>query len=102
MSNPFCFCKAEMHFLMDDRLKEMFECPACGILLLRSKGGESLEWYLPQKSLFAMRVDQFQKIIDSKLECLRCGHTWLPRSGKLPGVCPKCNSPYWNRPRRRG
>lgn len=36
------------------------------------------------------------------LECLRCGHTWRPRTDKLPAVCPnpKCKSPYWNKPRK--
>ena len=45
-------------------------------------------------------------------ECLRCGHLWPPRIpqvpdakkppevGEEPRVCPKCKSPYWNRPRR--
>jgi len=47
--------------------------------------------------------------------CLRCGHEWAPRGvEQLPGgkkppdpapdeeprVCPKCKSPYWNRPRK--
>lgn len=33
--------------------------------------------------------------------CQRCGHEWLPRknSKNEPKVCPKCKSPYWNRPR---
>ncbi len=35
------------------------------------------------------------------LECLRCGHGWPRRNlTKLPSYCPKCNSPYWDRPRR--
>lgn len=34
-----------------------------------------------------------------KLRCIRCGHTWPPRTEKLPRVCPKCKSPYWDRPR---
>lgn len=35
------------------------------------------------------------------LKCKRCGHTWHPRSEKLPNVCPNrdCKSPYWNRER---
>jgi predicted Zn-ribbon and HTH transcriptional regulator len=34
--------------------------------------------------------------------CLRCGHEWVPkREGFAPATCPKCKSPYWNRPRRR-
>lgn len=44
--------------------------------------------------------------------CLRCEHEWVPRGldqepGKKPPepkeeprVCPKCKSPYWNRPRK--
>ena len=37
--------------------------------------------------------------------CERCEHEWLPRDrtsyGKeLPTVCPRCKSPYWNRPRQ--
>ncbi len=38
------------------------------------------------------------------LECLRCGHTWYPRTNRLPKVCPnrKCKSPYWNKPRKKG
>lgn len=46
--------------------------------------------------------------------CLRCQHEWVPRGlpempdGKKPPepdeeprVCPKCKSPYWNRPRQK-
>lgn len=36
------------------------------------------------------------------LKCLRCGHTWIPRRPKEPKVCPKCNSPYWNKPKWKG
>ncbi len=33
--------------------------------------------------------------------CERCGHEWVPRNEKdEPRVCPKCKSPYWNRPRK--
>ncbi len=32
--------------------------------------------------------------------CERCEHEWLPRDkDNEPRVCPKCKSPYWNRPR---
>ena len=33
--------------------------------------------------------------------CERCEYEWLPRKqdAPLPTVCPKCKSPYWNRPR---
>ncbi len=33
--------------------------------------------------------------------CERCGHEWVPRDSEVePAVCPKCKSPYWNRPRK--
>ncbi len=41
-----------------------------------------------------------QPIVITELRCLRCGGTWIPRKAKMPGYCPKCNSPYWNKPRR--
>lgn len=31
--------------------------------------------------------------------CLRCGHRWVPRIPK-PRHCARCNSPYWDRPRK--
>ncbi len=34
------------------------------------------------------------------LTCKRCGHTWYPRKPVPPQSCPKCKSPYWNKPRR--
>jgi predicted Zn-ribbon and HTH transcriptional regulator len=34
-------------------------------------------------------------------ECERCGHQWVPRNiDEPPRVCPKCKSPYWDRPRQ--
>lgn len=34
--------------------------------------------------------------------CERCEHTWIPRDTTIgePVICPKCKSPYWNKPRR--
>jgi len=33
--------------------------------------------------------------------CDRCDHEWVPRDADAePAVCPKCKSPYWNKPRR--
>ena len=35
--------------------------------------------------------------------CERCSHEWIPRDVEQePAVCPKCKSPYWNRPRKSG
>lgn len=46
-----------------------------------------------------------QKISIWQYICERCEHKWLPRDAesdepKLPRVCPKCKSPYWNSPRK--
>ena len=35
------------------------------------------------------------------LFCFRCYHTWNRRRKNLPKTCPKCNSPYWHKPRKR-
>jgi Zn finger protein HypA/HybF involved in hydrogenase expression len=42
-----------------------------------------------------------QKITVYRYTCERCDHEWLPRElENEPRVCPKCKSPYWNKPRR--
>jgi DNA-directed RNA polymerase subunit RPC12/RpoP len=42
------------------------------------------------------------KVMLEGYRCERCGHQWLPRSTTEgdPVICPKCKSPYWNKPRR--
>ncbi|MBU2616970.1 MAG: hydrogenase maturation nickel metallochaperone HypA [Nanoarchaeota archaeon] len=37
----------------------------------------------------------------TKYKCDRCGHEWIPREKATPTICPKCKSPYWNKPRRK-
>ncbi len=34
--------------------------------------------------------------------CYRCEHEWVPQKSRTsePKVCPKCKSPYWDKPRR--
>ena len=32
--------------------------------------------------------------------CERCRHEWVPRTGTPPRVCPKCKSPYWDKPKK--
>jgi uncharacterized CHY-type Zn-finger protein len=32
--------------------------------------------------------------------CERCKHQWVARGIEEPRVCPRCKSPYWDRPRR--
>jgi hypothetical protein len=34
--------------------------------------------------------------------CLRCQHAWWPRTPTRTLRCPRCKSPYWDRPRRVG
>lgn len=34
-----------------------------------------------------------------KLECKRCGHTWIPRIEGRPGQCPECHNTRWDKPR---
>src|SRR5437870_60280 len=32
--------------------------------------------------------------------CERCSHEWIPKYPERdPSVCPRCKSPYWNRPK---
>lgn len=44
----------------------------------------------------------FKKTVTA-YRCERCQHEWIPRKmiKKLPVVCPKCKSPYWNRPKKK-
>lgn len=33
--------------------------------------------------------------------CFRCSHEWVPRHpDRHPTICPKCKSPYWDKPRK--
>jgi len=34
-------------------------------------------------------------------KCERCGHEWVPRNEETPIICPRCKSPYWNKPRKK-
>ncbi len=31
-------------------------------------------------------------------QCTRCEHVWVPREDAKPLVCPRCKSPYWDKP----
>ncbi len=34
--------------------------------------------------------------------CERCTHEWIPRDAEEePAVCPRCDSPHWDRPRKK-
>ena len=48
-----------------------------------------------------MRSINMGKVKITAFKCERCEHVWVPRNNNhLPTVCPKCKSPYWNRPRK--
>ncbi len=36
----------------------------------------------------------------SYLHCLKCGHTWLPRSASRPSQCPLCHASAWDKERK--
>lgn len=38
-----------------------------------------------------------EKIMVYKCRCERCEHVWITRDDRMPTVCPKCKSPYWNK-----
>lgn len=42
------------------------------------------------------------KVMLEGYKCDRCGHEWVARIkiDEDPTICPKCKSPYWNKPRR--
>ena len=41
------------------------------------------------------------EIIFKGFKCERCSHEWVPRNKEeYPIICPKCKSPYWNKPRK--
>jgi DNA-directed RNA polymerase subunit RPC12/RpoP len=45
---------------------------------------------------------KIKKTVDA-YRCERCGHEWIKRKKgdkKDPIVCPKCKSPYWNKPKK--
>lgn len=35
----------------------------------------------------------------NKLNCKRCGFSWIPRITEVR-ICPKCKSAYWDRDRK--
>ena len=35
-------------------------------------------------------------------DCLRCDYHWTPYASKRPRRCARCQSPYWDLPRREG
>jgi hypothetical protein len=41
----------------------------------------------------------FQMIQVRGLVCQRCGHQWIPRLPRIPAMCSRCKSRYFDTPR---
>jgi len=54
-----------------------------------------------EEKLYRLRLVLPNGKVVSMLKCKRCGHEFWPRKNRLPGRCPKCNSPYWMKERTR-
>ncbi len=61
---------------------------------LQPDGSYRGEWY--------DEMDNFHsaKVVIERLTCKRCGHAWIPQQLVAPKNCPKCNSPYWDKPKK--
>lgn len=63
-----------------------------------------LEKYIFNKILFQRYRKAMARVPITVMgfRCERCRHEWIPRreNDKEPRVCPKCKSPYWDRPRK--
>jgi rubrerythrin len=81
------------------------------IIIAYPKEQEKMTKKTPEYTLVKIKDTQPQEYIPLKIidpedipslpqaKCLRCGHTWTLRTIH-PKKCPKCKSPYWNKPRR--
>jgi hypothetical protein len=58
-------------------------------------------WDFPGEYEDAENVYRLMYPTPSDLTCTRCNHSWYPRNPNVkPKFCPKCNSPYWDKPRK--
>lgn len=55
---------------------------------------------MTQRNVTVSSMTEKQFVI-TVLKCSRCDGEWVPRRPEVPRRCPKCGSPYWDRPRRR-
>ena len=53
------------------------------------------------KEVAVEELMRLAEIADLIKECNRCNHQWMLRGDSDPKTCPKCKSPYWNKPRVR-
>ena len=52
-------------------------------------------------SILDMRTNM-EVIKIAHYECCRCGHPWIPRRNRRPGVCPACKNRQWDIPKKKG
>ena len=46
-------------------------------------------------------VNSGHNILIKGNKCYRCCHEWISRDKNKPAVCPKCKSPYWDKPKNK-
>jgi len=46
-------------------------------------------------------IDLSSAPVIKKVQCNRCYFSWYPKTPKLPKLCGRCKSAYWNSPRIR-
>lgn len=58
--------------------------------------------FINKQKLTIMKEEKAgHKVLVIGNKCYRCGHSWIPRDeNNKPPVCPKCKSPYWDKPKR--
>lgn len=81
--------------------------------VIRAKRGDTVLWcdncgryvVIPKKEDGSMDYDGSCPMCGKtiyKMRCVRCGREWYPRAPTmLPGTCPSCKSPYYNKSRVR-
>jgi predicted Zn-ribbon and HTH transcriptional regulator len=49
-----------------------------------------------------MLKDYLLKVQKRLLECNRCNYVWMQKNlNRKPKNCPRCNSPYYDKPRQK-
>lgn len=56
---------------------------------------------MPERSISMKKEELGANVLIVGHRCYRCKHAWVPRDiGEIPAICPKCKSPYWNKPKK--
>jgi len=54
---------------------------------------------MPDKNKKEIKEDLGHNVLILGNKCYRCGHKWVQREEERPAVCPRCKSPYWDKPK---